>query len=163
MELKDWIYSIGLILTFGVSVFSLILNIKNRRNAIREHLYKEQFAYFIKLSEILGRLVKCYEDVLLEGELLEGKYSEIEKLNFSMELLTDQNDLIIPNEIISILYKVESESRKLESIIFTKSGDIVGEDLEPFYKVYDELLEDIRAFMGVDALSDENKKLYNKK
>ncbi len=51
MELKDKIFAIGIIATFLIGIINIAITIKNRKNSLRESLYKEQLIFFSKLME----------------------------------------------------------------------------------------------------------------
>ena len=98
MEIKDWIYSIGLVLTFTVSVVSLFINVKNRKNAIREHLYKEQMTFFLELSKEFGVLSKYFENILFEKKLTDEADSDLNKqIDFS------KNNELSPSQLLNWL------------------------------------------------------------
>lgn len=162
METKDWIYSIGLFLTFGVSIISLIITIKNRRNAIREHLYKEQIDYFKKLSKEFSILTNCFDDVRLEKKLSDENDSIIVKQLDEIYSMSFIYDFITPDEILSSISRVDKAANDLHFQIMKNNGTFSKEDSALFYKSYFDLLEDIREFLGVDKLSDENKMLIGK-
>jgi len=162
MELKDWGYLIGFILTFGVSLFALMVNIKNRKNAIREHLYKEQFNCFMQLSKNLAILSALFDDVILEKELTDEMDKKVEGQIKEIEGQIDFYYFIMPDELFPYLHKLEEEIGNLHIHLINPKKPITNNDGDKFYHTYTELLEQIREFVGVDNLSDENKKLIGK-
>ncbi len=160
MEIKDSIYCIGLILTFGVSLFSLIINIKNRRNSIREHLYKEQMSYFIKLSRELHLALEMFYDVSRRKILDDDTNNQIEKHSDEIYLLTETYDFITPDDLISAINLAIKKGDELH--LKAIKGQITKIDISDFQDAYFNLVEDIRDQLGVDRLSDENKKMYQR-
>jgi hypothetical protein len=163
MEIKDWIYSFGLILTFGVSVFSLILNIKNRKNAIREHLYKEQMSFFFKLSNEFAHVYKLFEDIWIEQTFNDSQDILLETHLNNIHTLIDTHDFIIPNQIYSTINQTIESLNDLYKLVIDKDRKITDKELNKYSDMHSNLVEDIREFAGVDELSEENKRLYNKK
>ena len=161
MEIKDVIYIVGLVLTFTISLFSLIINIKNRRNSIREHLYKEQMSLFIKLARGFQLLLDLYYDVSRDKILNDSKDIQLEQQVEEIYLLIDMHDFIVPNEIYSILNDTIKEGDTLH--LKAMKGPITNEDIASFKNNYFNLVEEIREFLGVDKLSDENKNLFHRK
>lgn len=160
METKDIIYATGLILTLVVSVFSLIINIKNRRNSIREHLYKEQMTYFLKLSKELHLALEMFYDVTRKKHLDTPTSNKIEKQLDEIYILTETYDFITPDNLISAINLAIKNGDDLH--IKCLKGQITKNDVLDFQNSYFNLVEDIREILGVDKLSDENKKMYNR-
>ena len=121
MDLKDWFYLIGILLTFIVSVFSLFVNIKNRRNAIREHLYKEQLTFFLSLSSELHMLLEAFYEVERESTLSSANDEKIESLLAKISYKIESFHIITPDEIdkhftdiTRIIEKLHTKSLKEE-------------------------------------------------
>ncbi|MFN8285481.1 MAG: hypothetical protein U0V74_01940 [Chitinophagales bacterium] len=162
METKDWIYSVGLLLTFGVSVSSLIITIKNRRSAGREHLYKMQSEYFIQLSKQLALFAQVFENIYSEQVFTEERDEQLANLWNEFYLLTDTYDVITPDKILSSLGTLQTKLHAIHLVAIKNQGKIKKEDLRKNNLALSEFIEDMREELGVDSLSDENKNLYSK-
>ena len=61
---KDWFYMFGIFSTCIMSFITIIITLKNRRNTLREILYKEQIAFsstlITELYELHSILTKLY-------------------------------------------------------------------------------------------------------
>lgn len=160
METKDWITLGGILLTLGVSVYSLSINIKNRKNAIREHLYKEQIDFFVKLCKEFTELNNLIPSLFTKNEEFHKEVLKqfFEKASMIDELFESHN-YIIPNDHYLLISKTMSEVYKILSIEFKKDEIFKREIYENYKKVYSILEDEIREFIGVDYLSEENRKL----
>jgi hypothetical protein len=160
MEIKDWIYLVGLIVTFIISIFSLLINVKNRRNAIREHLFKEQMSCSIKLSEQLHVTLQYFYEVSRLKKLELSMDKKIETHLEDLFLFSGTNDFILPDDIISQLNIAieEADNLHLKAI----KGMISKDDIKVFQSSYFDLVEEMREEFGIDKLSDENKRLYQR-
>ena len=121
METKDWITLGGILLTLGVSVYSLSINIKNRKNAIREHLYKEQIDFFVKLCKEFTELNNLIPSLFTKNEEFHKEVLKqfFEKASMIDELFESHN-YIIPNDHYLLISKTMSEVYKILSIEFKK-------------------------------------------
>ena len=73
--------------------------------------------------------------------------------------LFESHNYIIPNDHYLLISKTMSEVYKILSIEFKKDEIFKREIYENYKKVYSILEDEIREFIGVDYLSEENRKL----
>lgn len=158
MELKDIFYTLGILFTFSIGLLNYITTLKNRRNVLREHVYKEQFNVFSKLNFEFHKLncilikalkVKVNNDVIKENiENIENIfYSNIHilptKLSFIFkELITLGEDFVVKND-------------QTNSILLPECYNDFNEKYYVFIKL-------IVKELGVSELYVENKKLVQK-
>ena len=157
MELRDIIYSIGISATLIISLFALVINIRNRRNGMREHLYKEQMAFFIALSKELHLLLELYLLISREGELSEALDNKLELAYEKIETIGETYEFITPDEIEILLSKVVRAGSDLH--LKTLENPISMKDTITFQNRYYDLTDAMREHMGVDKLSHENRRL----
>lgn len=163
METKDLMYGIGLLLTFGASIASLVISIKNRKNALREHLYKEQMAFFMKFTSEFSDVGNLIDDIAEEQMFSKKQDDELEVLQNNIHRLLDIHDFIVPDEIYSSINDVIHKLGDLHSLAIRSNGKIKDEDVDLYFNSYFNMVEDIKLFAGVDELSEENKSLYQKR
>lgn len=162
METKDWIYSIGIGLTFLIGVANFLLSKKNRANAIREHLYKEQIIVYRLLIK------KIHEAVVLVLKINSDNVYNTEKQLAFTTLLLDIETIITEERIIlsdSLLKKLNVLSNQLDSIDEYYMLNKKPTDVKTFNILlnnYAEVFDEVRNSMGVDYLGIENKKLLAK-
>lgn len=152
MELKDKIFAIGIIATSLIGIINIAITIKNRKNSLRESLYKEQLNFFSKLME---------ENFKLYATLIRAHHRK----NFleSDKIIIDQEIEKIFNTMYSSYHLMtESLVIKLTNFIdailkFQKSGN---EDFEKNFLEYfdksNDFLNSIRKEVGTDNLSKTN-------
>jgi hypothetical protein len=158
MEIKDWIYTAGILFTFIVSAFSAYLNLINRRNGAREHLYKEQFAFYKLLiaanTEIMGQI----NQVIGNPPLSRFKKDEITKLLIEQHKRVVENAFLIPNTLETHLRNARAEGWKVMDMMSIK-GTLTEDDNEAIAKAYSNVIDYIRNEIGTDKLSEENKRV----
>ena len=157
METKDWITLGGILLTLSISVYSLVINIRNRKNAIREHLYKEQINFFLKLgkefTELNNELYSYTNNIDLNKTVSERYLKGIDQIDSMFE----SHNYIIPNELYLLISKTISLAFKLT--YYNPYSELDKKAKEIFDEAYSRMEDEIREFIGVDYLSEENRKL----
>ena len=144
-----------------ISGISLYISIINRKNALREHLYKEQLTFFIQLSEMISDIEYLFDDVSFEKTLSEEKDKQIEERIDKLYRYEAKYDMLIPNEKIdNAISEVIIKAYDMHTMLANKKGVVEWKDFEPFNDAYGNLIDEIREFTGVEALSKENQDLY---
>lgn len=160
MDTKDIIYIIGIISAFLIGIYNLNISIKNRRNNIREHLYKEQVAFgftiFLKFTELNKEVDKVFNFLDKNENEFNEKIDEVEQILFAHEF-------IIPNELISPVKYALKQGVELYIDLLTKGTENCQDKYKEYYNAYLHLLEIARSYFGTDKLSDENRNLYRQK
>lgn len=159
METKDWIYVIGLILTSTVSAASLAISIKNRRNAMREHLYKEQMAFFFRISKEITAVSKLFDHVLLESAFSSKIDKSLEQHVANIYSISDEYDIIVPDEVFSAISNALEGIEALYLLCIQKDGKLTRDEYKKHWVPVLDLVEEMREFAGVDELSEENRGL----
>lgn len=157
MEIKDAIYIIVILGTLIISIVSLRINLRNRRNGMREHLYKEQMTYFIALSKELHLLSETFLKVELNGVLTEAEDKQIDAVFETIDTLTEGHEIITPEEIRTSLRKVFRIAYAINLKVI--KGPISIEDMKLYNEAIFELSDKMSEHLGIDRLSDENRLL----
>ena len=165
MEIKDLLSSIGLpIAALTISGISLYISFQNRRNAIREHLYKEQILFFTSLLEQTSKIGFHFEDVQLNKTISEGIDNLIQKEIYDLDKLLDKYIIIVPDEkMYNLIHLVIMNAYRVSTVLIAKKGLVNNKDLEPFDDSHYKLIDELRDYIGVETLSKENLSLYAKK
>ncbi len=104
---KEFFYVFGVLVTFLISLASLIITVKNRRNGIREHLYKEQLNCIYKIMPLLPAIYNLAYDIALNLKSI--SFFEKQKINtYDLE-----------KEFEKSLALLESKQDELDSLIDT--------------------------------------------
>lgn len=158
MEFKDYFYIFGIIVSFSIGLFNVRMMLKNRRNSMREHIYKEQLniisELFIKFS-ILNREI----DSLVNNSQKRFENTFEDKFNLVGELIFE-NQFILPNDIITLANNTLTKSEKFYSDLLNMANTNELNTYEEYYKRYFELLIIVRGYYGIDSLSKENQKIH---
>ena len=131
-ELKDLIYFFGILISVSISFFSLIITIKNRRNQLRESLYKEQINFASKLSNefynIHYDLIRVNKGNESNIQMATTKIENIFELIFSNSYLIS-NELIIDSTIEPVSQNIPYNAKscfansKFSSFVYSINND----------------------------------------
>lgn len=158
METKDIIYSSVITLTLIISVISLLVNIKNRRNALREHLYKEQVSFFLRLFVSFNKLNTEIDSLYNNKDRRHNnQYHEIIQ---SLGLELYNNDVLIPNDITEEIKNLIVSSHDFYMSILSMNSESVDKNYDRYFSNYFKTLSYIKDFVGTNNLSSENKALH---
>ncbi|GAA4765915.1 MULTISPECIES: hypothetical protein [Flavobacterium] len=155
MDIKDALYALGIIATLVFSLLNYITTLKNRRNFLREHFYKEQFnvlgslnSEFHILNSFLIRALKSESDL----DVINNKVEEIENIFYSNSHLLSSKVLSECKEAIIIV-------EKFTDFINKKELDLLDDCYSEFNEKYYSILKIIISDLGVFELFMENKSL----
>ncbi|SHK76475.1 hypothetical protein SAMN04488028_108121 [Reichenbachiella agariperforans] len=160
METKDVFYIIGICATLTLSIITLYLNLKNRRNALREHLYKEQIDFFKDLFLELNKMNAEFDKIINNPNRI--KESEYQNIINNIASVFQNNEFLIPSEIAELSKNLIVDSQ--EFYLIQLGSDTKKKQLayEVYYEQYYSLLKYVKDFYGTDNLSIENKNLHKK-
>lgn len=156
-SLKDTFYLFGIFSTFIISVVTIIIAIKNRKNQLRENLYKEQLNFIGKLTT---------EFYHLHADLTKIKNgAEISKIEIGAKIENVFGVMFSNTHIGSdkILKKASSTLNCVNEFlknIEEKNTEMTRENFGAYFKNYKELTNIMRNEMGVHSLSKENEMLF---
>ena len=155
-NLKDMFYTFGILTTFILSSVNVYISFKNRKNSLRERLYKDQLSFISKLNSEFYNL-----------------HSDLSKLEKSQNLQLDTKDKIeiifgvmFSNTHISSDVILTSATNTLNSALdFLNNLNFenqrtVNEKFNVYFENYKNLRTVLRNELGVKSLSEENQKLF---
>ncbi|EJG03312.1 MULTISPECIES: hypothetical protein [Flavobacterium] len=156
-DLKDFFYMFGIFSTCIMSFLSILITLKNRRNTLRESLYKEQLIFsnslineFYKLHSILTRLNHNQKielsELMLQVETIFGIIFSHSHIGSNRILSETSITLDRVNNIIDNLKREES----------------ITLNYEKYVNNYQKLISTIREELGFFSLSKENEKLIKR-
>jgi|GEM_PF-1199732 len=160
MDIKDTLSLIGIILVSTVGLINIIITVKNRRNTIREHIFKEQISVHYKLLSLISQLNNEADNLLnFESKRHENDFELIRE---KIQDVFYENEFILENETISLVQNFLKQS--IQSYIALISLDKIKAEkaYHLYYESYFDLLKFTRNAFGIDALSKENKNLYHR-
>lgn len=158
MDTRDVLTLIGVISVLIVSTINIAITLRNRRNVIREHLFKEQININYKLFVELTKLNHEADQLINNNEKrfendFENKISIINHFIY-------ENQFILPDDTISLINNlINKSSDYYMKIISTDRKNSEKKYLE-YYEAYFLLVKHVRNFFGTDSLSNENKNLH---
>jgi hypothetical protein len=120
-------------------------------------------SFFFKLSNEFAHVYKLFEDIWIEQTFNDSQDILLETHLNNIHTLIDTHDFIIPNQIYSTINQTIESLNDLYKLVIDKDRKITDKELNKYSDMHSNLVEDIREFAGVDELSEENKRLYNKK
>lgn len=145
------------IVSVGVTIY--VANI-NRRTGIRQKLYDEQFSVIKRLHLAALAVENALDDFMLFAKESDANKKRQFQMVFDtyMEMLSVRDELRIYfddefDHKLSLIFKKISTIRK--KVTVDNETEVATSD------VFNELEDTIREFLGVDALSAENRKISN--
>lgn len=152
-NLKDTFYFFGILPTFILSAITVIIAIKNRRNPLRENVYKEQLLFVSKLVTefyfLHSQMTKINNGIEVDKNGIEEKIEKVFGVMFS-NMHIGSNKVLIKS----------AETLKSTNLYLKNSDDNTKKDMfKLYFKNYNDLNNTIREEMGIDSLSQENEKL----
>ena len=157
MEIKDVCYTVGILLTFIIGFLNYLVSLKNRRNFLRELIYKEQLnvmgkinSEFHILNTFLIKSLKTRKKITYNE--LEMKILEIDNLLYSNTHLLPTKLFVVWKEILVILDEFLDSFDSSESKQLRECYDKFG---EKYYSIIKLIVKDF----GIDKLYLENKSI----
>lgn len=158
MELKDLITLIGVMSALTLGIVNLVYIVKNRRNSIREHLYKEQIANTYKIFERFSKLNQEIDDVINnQNKRLDN---QVENLQNEVSTLIYSLEFILPNDFLAISKDTLKEVTAFYLEYLSTNDDIASNAYKKYYDKYYDLVRLTREQFGVEALTKENETLH---
>jgi len=157
MDTKDYFTLFGVTSALVISVINIYYTIKNRSNAIREHLFKEQIGLSYKLFREFSTLNK--ETDALVNNIKQNKFQE------QLELINNfiyENEFILPNEIQTMAKNALAKGSNYYMDILSTDEAKYYQTYREYYQSYFDLIKYTRSFFGIDKLSDENRNLHQR-
>lgn len=158
METNNIFIIFGIIASFVVSVITLLITVKNRRNNLRELIYKEQIQFFARLFIELNELNTKLDD-LLDEPTEENDFNDTIK---KIELNLYNGEFLIPDNINSLAVNLITYSNSYYLLLLTGSSHEITKSRSIYYSKYYDFLKYVKEFIGTDKLSIENKNLHSK-
>lgn len=157
MDFKDWITLIGIPVTAALTAINIWISVKNRRNAMREHLYKEQLTFFLQVTDYIVKLENIFSDIAMENECFDEKSEEMEELMEATYSFVVKHAILVPSEKIgNTLMDTIDIVYDIDALIYKADGKIKLKDIEPLYKASTAMVDTLQHFMRIQALSEEN-------
>jgi len=154
---RDIIYILAISITALLSIINLYYTVKNRKNPLREHVYKEQLlgvgkimAAFYQLNNEISRIFNAKE---VQNDNLQVL---IEKVGESIY----QYEHIMIDEIITLANEVVTQSDSFFIAISSGKLEEINLNYDNYFKSYFSLIQLLRDTFGIDELSKENQSLY---
>ena len=156
-NLKDIFYLFGIFSTFIISVVTIIIAVKNRKNTLRESLYKEQLNFigkltteFYHLHADLTRIKNGKETSRID---ISAKIENVFGVMFSNTHIGSDKMLIKASDTLNSVNEFLKNNEE-------KNTEMAKENFETYFKNYKELTNIMRNELGVNSLSKENESLF---
>lgn len=146
-------------LLLGVMNYSILR--QNRKNNLRELVFKEQVAFLIEFIGQIGMLSVLTEDLDIPDTNKDEKTTEIIKALDEIHFLLSKKSLILNTDLYVKTKAFLKDTYGFALVINELRGDIPTIRTEAFRQTIYSLEHDIRGHLGIDKLSDENKKINN--
>lgn len=148
---------IGISSTAILGIFNLVLTIKSQRKTHRELFFTKQFEFFMQLCELIAEIEDNFFNIYDRDN--SESIKKITALSENIDLLVTKNELIIPNDLYFKINECVVYYYKNVSISKSSPDKINDEIKKEFSGKCSDLIMDIREYIGMEHLSEENRKL----
>ncbi len=148
------------VISLGVGLLNFLLNVKNRRNSIREKVFEKQLEFFLELNGIMSEIMS--QSHALWNPKIESTDEDITAFDENIDLLDDKvskNSLIIPDELDSNFTVLINFVNEYLSDYYKGDSDFTEEKHEKITLTIIDINIDIEDYLAIDNLSNENMKI----
>ena len=146
---------LGLIL----GILNIIISIKNRRNSLREKVFEEQLKFFLEINKMNSHInEQVFNLVGPESNRLKA-FNELDKIIDNFNTLFESSEILLPDilyihidDFINYMNQILIEHHKNES-------SYTSETLTKISRSIVDINFDMADYLGLEKLSDENRKL----
>ncbi|MBZ4041338.1 hypothetical protein [Flavobacterium hibisci] len=157
MEIKDVCYTVGILLTFIIGFLNYLVSIKNRRNFLRELIYKEQLnivgkinSEFHILNTLLIRSLKARKKI---------SYNEIEMKVLEIDNILYSNTHLLPTKIFNFWKEILVILDEFSNHFDNSDSKVLRECYDKFGDKYYTIIKLVVKDFGIDKLYLENKSI----
>ena len=157
MEIKDICYTVGILLTFTISFLNYLVSLKNRRNFLRELIYKEQLNVIGKINSEFHML----NTFLIKSLKTRNKisYNEIEIKILEIDNILYSNSHLLPTKLFNVWKEVliilDEFSNYFDNFDSKALNECYNKFAEKQYTITKLIVKDF----GIDKLYLENKSI----
>jgi hypothetical protein len=159
IPLKDLFYLIGIIITLYIGVKNISISNKNRKNNLRESVFKEQINFMIKLSNELIKLHRLLSFLNHKSSVINEQQKEIIEQVLLIHEILIANSVISSNEILELTtITIEKADTFLQDKIENDQSD-KGKFNEYFIS-FTNIISEFKRELGIQKLKKENESLF---
>lgn len=154
---------IGITITTLLGFYNLFINIKSQRKTQRELIFSRQFDYFMQLQGLIAEFEDAVSDMNENHTKLDYSQEQIFKLANAIDMLSSKNELIIPDSLYNKISDYSSFCHKITSMAYKEPSSINKPFKSELIDLNLTILDDLRDYIGIEHLSEENRKLVRGK
>ena len=149
----------GITITTLLGFYNLFINIKSQRKTQRELIFNRQFDYFMNLQGLIAEFEDAVSDMNENYSKLEDTQERIFKLSNDIDMLSSKHELIIPDSMYLKISNYSSYCHEIYSLSLKTPAKIDKQFKEELIDANLTILDDLRDYIGIEHLSEENRKL----
>lgn len=157
MEIKDICYTVGILLTFAISFLNYLVSLKNRRNFLRELIYKEQLNVIGKINSEFHILNTFLIKSLKARKKI--SYNEIEIKILEIDNILYSNTHLLPTKLFNVWKEVLIILDEFSNCFDNSDSKALKECYDKFGEKYYSIIILIVKDFGIDKLYLENKSI----
>lgn len=158
MELKDYLYIVGILVTLLIGILNFRILQSNKKNSMREYIFRQQIEVISKLFIQLN-ILNSIIDKLCNNDLKNSDIDFIEEIE-KVETIVYENEFILTNEILVKLTNVLDKATQFYNSSLSDNRIEINEFYKRYYKGYDIFLNEARLSFGIEYLTKENQRLH---
>lgn len=160
MEIKDVCYTVGILFTFIIGTLNYAISLKNRRNFLRELIYKEQLTILGKINSEFHILNTFLIKSLKEKKKI--SYSEIEMKILEIDNILYSNTHLLPTKLFTVWKEILIITDELSNCFDDNNSKLLEECYTKFNDKYYSIIKLIVKDFGINKLYTENKSLFER-
>lgn len=150
---------VGITITTLLGFYNLFINIKSQRKTQRELIFNRQFDYFMQLQGLIAEFEDVVSDMNENHTKLDYCQEQIFKFSNAIDMLSSKNELIIPDSMYNKICDYSSYCHKICSISYKDPIKIDKQFKSDLIDMNLTILDDLRDYIGIEHLSEENRTL----
>jgi hypothetical protein len=154
---------VGITITGLLGFYNLFINVKSQRKTQRELFFNRQFDYFMQLQGLIAEFEDAVSDMNENHTKLDYSQEQIFKLANAIDMLSSKNELIIPDSLYNKISDYSSFCHKISSMAYKEPPKINKPFKSELIDLNLTILDDLRDYIGIEHLSEENRKLVRGK
>ncbi|UUW08680.1 hypothetical protein NLG42_21565 [Flavobacterium plurextorum] len=159
IPLKDLFYLIGIIATLYLGIKNISLSNKNRKNSLRESVFKEQITFMLKLSSEVIKLHRSLSFLNNKTTVTDEQQKEIiEQILIIHEVLLTYSVICSNNVLELTKITIDNANTFLEYKIGKNESS--EEKYNEYVVSFTNIMSQFKKELGIEKLKKENESLF---
>lgn len=150
---------VGITATLILGIYNLLINIRSQRKFQRELIFSKQFDFYMKTQDLLTDFMDAVDDMNENDISLKATQDKIYNLSDDIDKHITKNEIIIPDGLYTELSDISLYCHKISILAYKEPLKIDEKLKKELLDQNIDLVDLIRQQVGIEHLSEENRKL----